>query len=286
MPWQMVMVTHLMVRVNLYTRLRVFHKAVFLAGMLATLVGMPACNSPAGKNHYILAERLFNDHKYQASVDEFQKIIEADSRSALAQQALFRIAVIQSLYLDRYAEAIKSFRQFVVVSQNTEIVYQAEKNIGEIYFVKQEDYRQAVDQYRRLLEKYTKSDERDFFTLRMAKAYYGALDFEKAIATFRELVKKFPKSPLVAEAMYQIGNTYYTKGDADAAIDAFQDVLMLFPRSQQAVFAQFGIGNCFEEKDKPDEALEEYTKILDKHPARNVVEAKIKRLKEKKNRSY
>src|SRR5271155_5941772 len=58
------------------------------------LLGVLACNSPAGKNHYILADRLFSDHKYAAAVDEFNKIVESDPRSALAQKALFRIGTI------------------------------------------------------------------------------------------------------------------------------------------------------------------------------------------------
>ncbi|MBI3543730.1 MAG: tetratricopeptide repeat protein [Deltaproteobacteria bacterium] len=243
------------------------------------------CNSPASKNHYILAERLFSDHKYAAAVDEFKKLVDSDPRSSLAHKALFRIGTLQYLYLDSYQDSIKSFRQFIALSQDQDLVFQAEKSIGEIYFSKLEDYKLAVEQYKRLLDKYPTSPEKDFFLLRMAKSYYGSLDFGKAITTYKEIVKKHPKSMFVPEAMYQIGNTYYTKGDVDDAIEAFHDVVLSYPASQQAVFAQFGIGNCYEEKDKFDEALEIYSKILDKHPARTVVEAKIRRLKERKNRS-
>lgn len=246
------------------------------------------CNSSTGKRHYVLAERLFSDHKYSAAVEEFKQIIEADPKSSLAQQALFRIGVIQYLYLDRHREAVRSFKQFVAVSENQELVFQAEKSLAEIYLNRMEDYRQAVEQYRKILEKYPKSEERDFFLLRLAKAYYGALDFDNAIVTYRQLVKEYPKSQHVPEALYQIGNTLYTKGapaDIDQATAAFKDVINRYPDSQQAVFAQFGIGNCLEEKDQIDEALAIYTKLLDKHPARGVVEAKIFRLKERKNRA-
>lgn len=252
---------------------------------MAAFVYLSGCNAPTGKNHYVLAERLFSDHKYAAAVDEFKKIIDSDPRGPLAQQAMFRIAVIQHLYLESYLEAIKSFRQFAVLSQNAELVFQAEKSIGEIYFAKLEDYKMAVEQYKRLIEKYPDSKERDFFMLRMAKAYYGALDFTHAIETYRELIKQMPKSTLAPEAKYQIGNTYYTKGETESAIAAFRDVVASYPDSQQAVFAQFGIGNCYEEKENFDEALEIYTKILDKHPARNVVEAKIKRLRDRIQRA-
>lgn len=252
----------------------------------AVLAVASACNAPVGKNHYILAERLFSDHKYDAAVEEFKKIVDSDPKGALAQQALFRIGVIQYLYRDDYHDSIKSFRQFAAISPNHEIVYQAEKSIAEIYFTKVEDYRQAIEEYKRLLEKYPDSPERDEFMFKMGKAYYLALDFPKAIEVYRDILKKFPKSPLQSEVLYQIGTTFYTKGDVDLAIDAFKQVIAAFPSSQQAVFAQFGIGNCFEEKDRFDEALAIYTKILDKHPARQVVEAKIQRLKQRINRSH
>src|SRR5271170_6514531 len=46
-------------------------------GLLLLLFGVGlGCNSPAGKNHYILAERLFSDHKYAAAVDEFTKLVD------------------------------------------------------------------------------------------------------------------------------------------------------------------------------------------------------------------
>ena len=102
---------------------------------ILAIVAASACNAPAGKSHYVLAERLFNDHKYSAAVEEFQKIIEADPKGSLSQQAIFRIAVIQSLYLDSYAESIKSFKKFALLSQNDELIFQAEKSIGDIYFI-------------------------------------------------------------------------------------------------------------------------------------------------------
>src|SRR4051794_24942576 len=86
--------------------LAAFTKIILLAGVV--LLPLAACNAPAGKSHFILAERLFNDRKYAAAVEEFAKLVEADPRGTLAQKALFRIGTIQYLYLESYADAIKS----------------------------------------------------------------------------------------------------------------------------------------------------------------------------------
>jgi TolA-binding protein len=227
---------------------------------------------------------MFADKKYQAAIDEFLKIIENNPNGALSQQALFRIATIQYLYLSRYQEAIKSFRQFVVLSKSENQVFQAEKHIGEILFSKLEDFAGSTDQYKRILEKYPKSEETSFFVLRLAKSYYGTLNFDATIKVLKEFENKFPKTELMPEALYQLANTYYTKGDCEAAIDIFESVVFGFPKSQQAVFAQFGIGNCFEELDKPLEALQMYQGVLGRYPSPRVVQTKIARLKVKQSK--
>ncbi len=252
--------------------------------LLGCALSFCACNMQAGKSHYILAERLFNDRKYSAAVVEFQKIIEEDPKGPLAQQALFRIGLIQYLYLENYSYAIETFGRFIVLSQNIDLVYQAEKSIGEIYFSKLEDYKQAIQQYEKLLQKYPRSPENDFFILRKAKSYYSILEFKKAIQTYQELISANPKSTYVVEAFYQIGNTHFTSGNCELAIKAFKEVTEKFSKSPQFIFAEFGIGNCFEELEKWDEAQQIYTKILDRYPTRKVVESKIKNLEDRKKR--
>lgn len=246
---------------------------------------LAACNVQTGKSHYILAERLFGGQKYLAAIQEFQKVVDSDPKGALAQQALFRIGMIQQLYLERYADAVKSFKQFTLFAQNNDQIYQAEKNVGDLLYEKLEDYRGALDQYKRLLDRYPRSIERDFFLLRMAKSYYGALDFQKAIDTYRELLKAFPQSALYTEALYQIGNTLYTRGDCDQAVKVFDELQSKYAQASQAVHAKFGKANCLEEMERYSEALELYRELLETHPSRQIVEAKIHRLELKQAKS-
>jgi tetratricopeptide (TPR) repeat protein len=243
-----------------------------------------SCSAPTGKSHFILAERLFKDKKYPTAIEELKKITENDPNSVLSQQALFRIATIQYLYVNNYKEALKTFKQFNFLSQNKELVYQSEKTIAEIYFTKQEDYKSSIESYKKLIEKYPESKELDFFKLRLAKANYSILNFKEVQILVDQLLKEYPKSILLSEALYLKANSYFTQGKLDMAMSAFEDVLVLYPKSSQAIFAEFGMANCYEEKDQLDEALEIYQKILDKHPSKQVIESKIRRLEQRMNR--
>lgn len=241
-----------------------------------------SCNIQGGRSHYILAERLFADQKYSAAIQEFKKVFDNDPKSAIAQQALFRMGIIQYLYLNDYVEAVKNFRQYAFLSQDTKQVYEAEKHIGEILFSKMEDYKASIEQYHRLIGKYPDSEEQDFFLYRMAKSYYHILKFEESVATFRRLIKERPQSILVEESLYQIGNALYTKGDYEAAIDTFEEVLVRYPKGKYGIYAQFGIATCYEELEQLDEAFTVYNRIKDVYPSKNVVELKLKRVKDRR----
>jgi TolA-binding protein len=271
---------------RIHQRRTLYTSCVVIIAAAISLVGPVACNLQSGKNHYVLAERLFNDKKYSAAVEEFSKVLSSDPRGGLAQQSLFRIAMIQFLYLESYGDAAKHFRQFIKISPNSDLVFQAEKTLAEIYYAKLDAFVQAADLYENLYRKYPTSLERDFFLFRAAKSQYGALNFDKAILSFHELLKLYPKSRWAPEALYQIGNTYFTKGDCDEAIEQFQEVLLSYPKTEQAVFAQFGMGNCYEEQERPEDAIRMYERVVDRHPSPGVVRSKLTRLKDRAKKQF
>ncbi len=242
---------------------------------------LAGCQIQAGRQEFALAERMSQEHKYEAAVATYDKVIENDPKSPLGQQSLFRAATINYLYLGNYAEAAKEYRRFTFLSQDARAVYEAEKNIGEIYFSKTEEYKKAIEQYQRLLGNYPDSQERDLFRFRIAKSYYQVLSFSEAIEQYRQLLKDFPKSALREETLYQIGNTYFTKGDYPAAHEAFEEVIIQFPSGRLKTFALFGVGNCFEEQDQLEEALRMYTKLREQYPNKEVIDLKIKRVRER-----
>ena len=191
-------------------------------------------------------------------------------------------ATIQYLYVSDYADAVKSFRQFTFLSQDTGLVYESEKNIGEVLFSKLEDYKGAVEQYTRLIGKYPDSKEKGFFQFRMAKSHYNLLKFEDAIKGFGKVVAESTDPALKEESLYQIGNSLYTKGDYEQAIDAFEDLLVGFPKGKYAILLSLAWRFAME-LEQLDEAFRIYESIKDKYPERGVLELKLKRVSERRS---
>ncbi|MGZ6334247.1 MAG: tetratricopeptide repeat protein, partial [Bdellovibrionota bacterium] len=117
---------------------------------LAAFLGLTACSVDSAKNHYVLAEKLWSDRKYQASVSEFEKVTAKDPHGKLGLQALYRAAVTQSLFLSQFSDAIRKFKSYAESSHDGPSVWDAEIQVGEIYFNKTEQYDQAVQHYQRL----------------------------------------------------------------------------------------------------------------------------------------
>ncbi len=58
------------------------------------------CTGQSAKNRFLLAEQLWQEAKYQASVAEYEKVMQKEETSDLALQAAYRAAITQTLFLD------------------------------------------------------------------------------------------------------------------------------------------------------------------------------------------
>ncbi|MBL7715904.1 MAG: tetratricopeptide repeat protein [Bdellovibrionales bacterium] len=272
-------------------------KATFLC-LLGIAAGLSGCTADNAKSRYLLAEKLYADGKYLAAISEFEKVVTKDSRGKLGQQALFRAATTQALYLNQYAEAVRKFRQFAEMSSETEAVWEANRQIGELLFLKLEQYEPAISHYRAMLRARPKAKEAPELLFRIAKSYFYLWHFDEAVEVYRDIRKRFPKSTWAEHAAYQLGVTYFTRAGHsrgrtsdenvnpneafEEAIDAFQNFLKKYPKSTLATEALFGIATCLEEMDQLDAAYAQFASIRNIYPSPQVIDIKLGRIKERK----
>ncbi len=255
--------------------------------------GGSGCSVDSAKSRYLLAEKLYNDGKYSAAVNEFEKVVAKEPRGKLGLQALFRAAITQALYLNQYAEAVRKFRSYVEASQNPSAIWEAQRQVGEILFIKTEQYEQAISHYRGMLKLRPSAEEAPEMLFRIAKSHFFLYQFDEAIGAFQELVRKHPASRWAEQASFQMGVTYFTRagrsGSAVSSTDAFQEsmdayqrFLKRYPNSNWAPEAKFGIAACLEEMDQLDAAYHSYEALRTSYPSPKVIEIKLARIKERK----
>lgn len=255
----------------------IFIKLIFILFIFTSI----SCNIQTGKTHYILAEKLFNDQKYEAAKTEFLKVIEIDPKSSHSQKARLRLAKLEHIYLEQYIEAIKSYREFVFYSDNQELNYECEKAIADIFYSKLENYTESLNEYKKLYDNYPKSKERPFFLYQIARSHYGLLNFKKAIDTFQTLIELYPDSEFAVQAEYQIGNSLFTSGECEEAIKSFKKFIEKYSNNKYVVDAKLELADCLAELHKDDQAMSLYEELYKIDSLKKVIEIKINRLKNK-----
>jgi tetratricopeptide (TPR) repeat protein len=257
---------------------------------------LSACTSQNPRDRFLLAEKLWQEKNYGAAVAEYEKVVQKDPSSDLGIEAAYRAATTQTLFLDDQLGALRKLNRIIEVNRDHRLAYGANRMIGEILFVKLEQYEPAIQHYEKMLENYPDDPAKDEYIYRIGKAQFHLLRFDDSIKTFRTVVEKYPNTLSGKLARFAIGVSEQTKGhqqqskEARLASESFKqavkeytDFIRLFPKDPLVLDAKFEIGNSLEELDQVDAAYEKFEEILETYPNRNVVELKLKRIRDRKN---
>jgi TolA-binding protein len=281
-------VTEMELRPTRFTKKALSLLCVVCAAWMTT-----ACTVDSAKRHYVLAEKLWTDGKYAASVAEFEKVVAKDPHGKLGAQALLRGATTQALFLSQYSEAVKKLRQYVEASPDPSTAWEAQKEIGDLLYSKLEQYDQAVKHYQTLIQLNPSAPEIPEFMYRVGRSYFFLGQFDDARKTYEQLIRQYPKSSWIEKAQLEIGQTLLTQGEQSggkssatetyrSAMAAFQTFVQKFPSSPLVSEAQFGVASCLEELDQLDAAYQAYEALRGKYPSKNVIEIKLARIRERK----
>jgi len=127
-------------------------------------------------------------------------------------------------------------------------------------FEAQEDYKEAVDAYQKVIDEYPNTRLFDnvlekqrniadrFFELGVERQESFTLlrgsHFNRAIETYRKVIDNQPFTEFAAEAQYRIGLSYFKMELYDEAGVEFQKLIDYYPTSQWTAEAAFGAASC------------------------------------------
>jgi TolA-binding protein len=280
--------------------LRAFAAFGAVACALAGGLVFSGCTSNSAKKQYLLAEKLWTDGKYSSAVTEFDKVTAKDPKGKLGLQALYRSATTQMLFQSQFGDAARKFKTFAeAAGADPDMAWDAQKQIGEIFYSKTEQYDRATQQYQLLLKQKPAAPEAPEFMFRLAKSHFFLWQFDDAVSVYREMVAKFSNTGWAEKASFEIGVTYFTRGEQkngnrpkgserekgtdpyQEATDAYQRFIKNYPESPLVPQARFGIASCLEERDQLDAAYRAYESLKATYPSPNVIAIKLARIRER-----
>lgn len=254
-----------------------------------------ACTTQNPKSRFLLAEKLWHEGKYQASVAEYERVFEKEQGSDLGLQSAYRAGMTQTLFLDEHLKAIREFNRIVDLRRESPLAHEASRQIGEILFVKLEQYEQAVGHYQRLIELYPKDPMIPEYLYRIGKSQFYQFHFAEAADAYEKLLSSYPDSAWAEKAEYELGANALTRGQHETAsgegvphssfkesIERFQKFIKKYPASKLIGQAKFEMATAYEELDQNDAARDLYEELKGKYPTPGVVEFKLRKLSERK----
>lgn len=242
---------------------------------------MVACNVNSSQNKFLLAERLHEDKKYEAAINEYQDVVNKEPYSELGIKALLKIAQTQHLYLGRMSEAQATYRLYLKRTKSKEDKQQITQILAKLAFEEFENYDEAIQLYRGLLADKPADAEAEEYDFQIGRALFFKNKFQEAAEAFEELKTKYPTGKYAIRADLESANAESARGHCREAIAHYQRVIAkkdaaITPR---AIFEQ---ANCYEELDDLDKAYELLDSIRETYPAPQVVALKMNKIKRRK----
>jgi TolA-binding protein len=278
---------------------------VGLAFLATALLVLPSCGGSGVKTDYILAEKLWQQGSYEPAARQFERIFLKDQKGKLGQQALFRSAMTQHLFLKQYPEALRLFTKYLEAVPAGPTARDAQFQIGDIYFNKTGQYENAIQHYRNWIKDHPTDPENLEFIYRIGRSQFFLWQFEESIKSFDAVLTQSPRHALASEAAYQIGMAHLSLAaqsratssavddeqepaevlDSSArhqlAVKAFERVEKQFPGSPAAQQAALGIVTSLEERGLWEEALKKLREMNGKYPIPQILTIRAHRIQER-----
>ena len=137
----------------------------------------------------------------------------------------------------------------------------------------EEDYLNAVHEYRRYIFLFPNEHNSDFVQFRLAASYQNAGRLASAIQAYQLLIDTYPTSPLMQRARSNIAQCQLLDGKKEVAIRSLQQFLSEYPHSDLAPRAQFMIATVQMEEKNWEEASKTWEQISVKYPNTRFAEA-------------
>jgi TolA-binding protein len=228
-----------------------------------------------------MAERLLEDKKYDAAINEFQTIVDKEPFSELGRFALLKIAQIQHIYLGRAHDAQLSYELLAKRTKDPSQLIEIDKALASLAFDNLEEFELAISIYQRLLEKNIKDSEAALFTFKIGRSYFFLNRFDDAIRTFESIQEKYPNMEFAKKASLEIANALSAKGDCKGAIKLYEKLAADSDKDTHSL-AVFADAACQEELDNLEKAYDLLSSIKKTYPVPSVVEMKMNKIKRRK----
>ncbi|MEW6096271.1 MAG: tetratricopeptide repeat protein [bacterium] len=124
-----------------------------------------------------------------------------------------------------------------------------------------ESYRQALNEYQQVINKYRWSKWTKPAKFYKAVCLLHLEEYDNAKTQFEEFLQKYPKHLLASSALQGLAQTYEEKKQFNEAIKIYKRIIQEYPQSFNINYAWLSIGRCYQELGDLKKAKKAYGKV-------------------------
>jgi outer membrane protein assembly factor BamD len=246
-----------------------------LACALLAMTGCATRKPPNGENYYVQATQEYSQHFYQASIDDYQKLIDEYPFSPYSEEAELNIGLAY-YKMHNYPEAIGSFTDFLRMHPTSKHLDVASYYLAMSHYDQmgrpdqdQTHTQAAMQQFQDIVRRFPESDfaalskeQIDICREMLARHDYLIGNFYIKRANYRaaesrmaETMALYPDTPIAPQALYELGLTLEKQGKKYSAAQAFTALKLHFPHTEYAGYAKQELKKLNQPVDTEDDPL-------------------------------
>lgn len=148
---------------------------------------------PQALNSYVLAEKYFEQGKYERSIQNLLNIIEEYPKASLAGKALYFLGDIYHFKIKDYRKAIAEYQNLIQKFPQNRFVANAQFKIGECCR-KLEKWRDAIKAYGKFIEDYSQYGYSDYAQFYVGQCYEKLGEWREANDAYSSISMNYPES--------------------------------------------------------------------------------------------
>ena len=154
--------------------------------------------------HFKLALSMMVDQQYESAVQEFKAVLKADKDGTLLEPCLYSIAHAY-LLAGKYMKAFDAYEDFLERLPGTRlsgVILEKEYQAG--VALMESKPTSAVEIFEKVIEHNPKGPLAPESQVKLADAYFMAMEYESAEEAYKKLLENYPKSEWAPYAMFRI----------------------------------------------------------------------------------
>jgi len=154
--------------------------------------------------HFKLALSMMVDQQYESAVQEFKAVLKTDKDGTLLEPCLYSIAQAY-LLAGKYMRAFDAYEDFLERLPGTRlsgVILEKEYQAG--VALMESKPTSAVEIFEKVIEHNPKGPLAPESQVKLADAYFMAMEYESAEEAYKKLLENYPKSEWAPYAMFRI----------------------------------------------------------------------------------